>query len=345
MEGALRFRSLLARWIGSAADTLSVSTPFVYLVARDSVVPAENLEVHYAAVQTIYRECLAIDPTLDYLGSRPARIFGKRALDQLDAVLSTRHLAGAFETAELAIDTDELAGLLRRAVADSPRIRFMPRRRVEVVERRGEALRIEGSGPDGPWQIDADQVVNALWEDRRRIDHTFGLVPEPGWLHRLKFRVIVQLPAALRGAPSVSMVLGRYGDVVIRPNGTAYLSWYPLGLRGWTHEIAPPPSWNGPCRGEVDAEEARSIATATIATIAAWYPGIGESKPLRVDAGVIVAYGRTDVDDAQSVLHERSRIGVTSVDGYHSVEPGKLTTAPLTAKAAADRVVERAAGS
>ncbi len=345
LEGALHFRSLLSRWVGSAADRLSTSTPFVYLVASDSAIPTEDIEAHYASVQTMYRDRLANDPTLDYLGGRPARLFEKRGLDEIAAVFDTQYLAAAFETAERAIDTDELARLLRKAVAESPRIRFLPRRRVEGVERKAGALRIEGSGPEGLWQVTADHVVNALWEDRRRIDRTCGLAPEPGWVHRLRFRVIVRLPDALRGGPSATMVLGRYGDAVIRPNGTAYLSWYPLGLRGWTHELQTPASWNGPCRGEVDAHEARSLAAETIAAIDAWYPGIGASKPLRVDAGVIVAYGYTDVDDVQSALHDRSRIGVISVDGYHSVEPGKLTTAPLMAKIVADRVLEREAVS
>ena len=33
LEGALSFRSLLSRWIGPRADTLPLSTPYVYLVA------------------------------------------------------------------------------------------------------------------------------------------------------------------------------------------------------------------------------------------------------------------------------------------------------------------------
>jgi hypothetical protein len=191
----------------------------------------------------------------------------------------------------------------------------------------------------------AEQVVNALWEDRRRIDASLGVPPEPGWVHRLKFRIIVRLPERLRGLPSATMVLGRYGDVAIRPDGSAYVSWYPLGLRGWTHALAPPAAWDAPCRGEVSTEEARTLAAQTLAVIGLWYPGIDESTPLHIDAGVIVAYGNTDVDDTGSGLHHRSHIGVVSVDGYHSVEPGKLTTAPRTAMVAAARVVGEDTGS
>ena len=82
------------------------------------------------------------------------------------------------------------------------------------------------------------------------------------------------------------------------------------------------------------------VANDLLAAIDAWYPGMAASQPLVVDAGAIVAYGRTDVDDAASGLHDRSRVGVRSNDGYHSVDPGKLTTAPLFAKLAAERVLQ-----
>ena len=157
-----------------------------------------------------------------------------------------------------------------------------------------------------------------------------------------KYRAIAALPDRLREAPSATMVIGPYGDVVVRPDGTGYLSWYPRGLQGWTHDVAPPESWNGPCRGEVSAAEFRSMAADVIREIDAWYPGIGESVPVQVDAGAIVAYGHTDVGDRKSALHDRSRIGVVSQDGYHSAEPGKLTTAPMVAQQAAACVIGEA---
>ncbi len=134
------------------------------------------------------------------------------------------------------------------------------------------------------------------------------------------------------------MVLGRYGDVVIRPDGTAYLSWYPSGLQGWTHELLPPSQWNAPCRGIVPGKLKRELVSEFFRKIDEWFPGICESEPLLVDAGVITAYGRTDVDDPSSGLHDRTLVGVTSAENFHSIDPGKLTTAPLFAFEAADRV-------
>jgi hypothetical protein len=60
----------------------------------------------------------------------------------------------------------------------------------------------------------------------------------------------------MQDGPSTTLVVGPYGDVVVRPDATAYFSWYPLGLRGWSEDVAPPDSWNAACRGELEPEDA-----------------------------------------------------------------------------------------
>jgi len=342
LEGGLTFRALLQRWTGSSVATIGRSTPFFYLVARNSLLSPQQLARHYAAVECAYQERLRESPELDYLGHRPRILSRLLSPPEFGHFKNREEIAGIFSTEERAIDCDDLARCVRAAVRSCPRIRFVGRHEVRAVARTASGLRIEGNSPCGAWQLDAEQVVNALWEKRLAIDATAGVLPESGWLHRLKYRLIVRLPVALRDAPSATIVLGRYGDVVIRPDGTAYVSWYPASIKGWTHDLAPPATWQRPCRGEVGEDERQSIARAILAGIAPWYPGIIEGKPLRVDAGAIVAYGGSDVDDAQSGLHDRTRIGVKSQDGYHSLDPGKLTTAPLFARLAADRVMGRA---
>jgi glycine/D-amino acid oxidase-like deaminating enzyme len=339
LQGALRFRSLLTRWIGSHADTLPKSAPFIYLVARDSVLSVDQLDQHYSAVERMYRDYLKDSCACDYLGLRAGTLYHACEIKESSSFFSTGAYSAAFRTAEVAIDTQDLAQHLRAAVADSPRVSFLPRHRVTSVTRANGALRVEGAGPEGAWRVDADQVVNALWENRLALDAAFGLECAPGWLYRLKYRVIARVPERFRNAPSATMVLGRYGDVVMRHDGTAYLSWYPTGLAGWSHDIAPPSSWQPACRGELSDLDKAAIAQRTLSGLDTWYPGIADAQPLIVDAGAIVAYGRTDVDDAASGLHDRSRVGVSSSDGYHSVDPGKLTTAPLFAALAAERVL------
>ena len=338
LEGALGFRRSLARLLGGRTDALVASTPFSYLVANDSVLTPSALSERYHAIEALYLDRLRDDPTLDYLGHRPGRLFRPVRLESLRSRFRIDRLRGAFETEELAVDTDQLAHALRAAIADEPNIHMLAGHRIESVERVVAGFRIEGPGPAGVWQQDAEQVVNCLWENRQSIDLRVGMNVVAGWLHRLKFRVVARLPARLHGAPSVTMVLGRFGDVVIRRDGCGYFSWYPLCLKGWSDRLAPPDEWNAACRGDARPEDG-DLGRQILSAIDDWYPGAAEATPIVVDAGVIVAYGRTDVDDPTSGLHERTRIGVTSLDGYHSVDPGKLTTAPWFALRAAREVL------
>jgi glycine/D-amino acid oxidase-like deaminating enzyme len=342
LEGALQFRSILARLTNGRTDRLTTSRPFTYLVPRDSIATVDELSKRFAALDGMYRERIACEPSFDYMGRRPVSIVHPTILSSLSHIRTTRFLA-AFETQEVAIDTRELAGILRDAVMH-PNIDFRPNHRVTSVDRVSGGFAINGRTNGVGFQLRSDQVVNALWENRFKIDRTAGMEHQRGWLHRLKYRVIAQMPERLRDGPSTTLVVGPYGDVVVRGDGTAYLSWYPLGLRGWSTDLAPPPSWNPPCRGELGESERAAIAAGVFGAIDDWYPGVADAIPLTVDAGAIVAYGRTDVHDPASGLHDRTHLGITSSNGYHSVDPGKLTTAPLFGVRAAQLVLAERVG-
>ena len=62
-----------------------------------------------------------------------------------------------------------------------------------------------------------------------------------------------------------------------------------------------------------------------------------------VKAGVIVAWGSTDIDDHASELHRRYEIGVHSHGSFHSIDPGKLTMGPHFAELCADRILSKSA--
>jgi glycine/D-amino acid oxidase-like deaminating enzyme len=337
LRGALCFQRCLDAWCGETAARLPLSTPFDYLVAQDSVVGSDELESHYERVDTAYRNYLNEDRLASYLGRRPQGLF-RRSTGPMATWFAADRVQAHFATAELAVDTGALAVAIRAALAADPRITFLPGRTVDSVCRTTNGFEVAGGGAVNCWRLQADQVVNATWQSRIGIDQSMGVTPIPGWLHRLKYGVIARLPDRLWGGPSATMVLGRYGDVVVRPDGTGYLSWYPSGLRGWSHDLRPPAEWGPACRGEADSVELRQIGTDIIRNVESWYPGIGEAVPIQIDAGAIFAYGTTDVDDESSGLHDRARVGVFSIDGYHSVDPGKLTTAPLFALEAADRI-------
>ncbi len=346
IEGALTFRSILSGLTDGAADGLIASTPFTYLVPEDSLLPPNELERRFAAMEAIFLGRMSDEPDLDYLGTRPDRLFRRTTLAALSGYLGTSGMAGGFLTDEVAVDTVALASIIRSAIAAQPLVRFWPCHRATGIQRLKGGFRVTGSAvqnvdPGEAWQVDAAQVVNVTWENRFLLDGTLGIAHPPGWLHRLKYRVIARVPDAMRLGPSVTMVVGPFGDVVQRSDGTAFFSWYPAGLQGWTHDVAPPAAWEAPCRGVLPADQAAAMAQAILTAIEPWYPGAAQAEPIEVDAGAIVAYGCTDVDDPASGLHDRTRVGVESHDGYHSVDPGKLTTAPLFGVRAARAVIGR----
>jgi glycerol-3-phosphate dehydrogenase len=342
LRGALKFRSTVSSWLQVNEKWLSTSTPFSYLVADDSILSVEQLSEHFAAVDDLWCKEFVANPAADYLGRRPEQLTWQIPDSDIDSRLKSDRLQALFGTAELAIDTESLAVALRGAIAAATLIDARYRCTVREVERVGDRYIIGGDGPEGPWQIRCNQVVNATWEQRLKIDAQLGLQAPKNLLHRLKYRVIAELPADMIDAPSVTMVLGKYGDVVVRSDGTAYLSWYPVGLQGWSDELAPPDSWDSPSRGEPDPEIGRRVIAGFLKEIEQWFTGIERSRPILVDAGTIVAFGTTDVDDVSSGLHDRSRVGVESQDGYHTVDGGKLTTGPMFAVETADCVMAHA---
>jgi hypothetical protein len=133
-------------------------------------------------------------------------------------------------------------------------------------------------------------------------------------------------------------VSGPFGEVVSYPDRTIYLTWYPECLRGFSAEISPP-DWETYPAGHLREQ----ILDGTFAAMADLVPALrhidrADLSDTVVKGGVIVAWGETDIYDPLSELHKRFEIGVTSDGRYHSIDPGKLTMAPLFAQKCADRI-------
>jgi hypothetical protein len=244
-------------------------------------------------------------------------------------------------TTERSINTQELARAVARRVAADAKVCFLPNSEVTRVRRNGGGLAVDVEGRGAPASQAYDHVVNCLWDGRLAVDRSLGLVDARPWLFRLKYGVRLRLKHGTAAMPTVTIVLGRFGDVVRIDEEEVYLSWYPACLAGMSNDIVPPP-W--PRRPTGDA--ARRVVAETLA-------GLGElMPPLRaltddmiadatVAGGIIAAAGETDIDDPDSRLHMRVDIGVRSVDGYHSINTGKYTLAPMYALEAADRICGR----
>jgi len=337
MAGALAFTPFLRRHLGSDL-VLDTSSPAAYVVHRDSQHGPDAVAGYLAAVHDLVVEA-ASAPGAAYLSrvDTPVRRWGEA---EVSAQFDPDHAVAVFDSPEVAVDPLALAALLRARIATEPLIEVRPGHRVEAVKRNAEdRLEVTGTAAGDEWAEEFDQVVNALWGGRIAVDETLGLRPRRPWLHRLKYGVSVRWPRTLPPPPSATVVSGPFGEVVSYPDQTTYLTWYPSCVLGYSSEVSPPSTWQSrpadPLRSEV--------VRGTVDGLARLVPGLmalgdDDLADAVVKGGVIVAWGETDIDDPASELHNRFAIGVSTEGRYHSVDPGKLTMAPLFAQRCAERV-------
>ncbi len=341
VRAALSFAPLLDDWLGAPVHWRAlVSQPFLYLVARDSMLGPARIREHFARLQDCFAELTADAASSSYLGIdlRGARLW-QPAPPEMGKWFTPGWAADLVQTVEVAIDRHKLRQLIRARLSSAPEIERLFGHRVEALERRAGGFCASGTRADGSsWSKSADLVINCLWEGRLQIDRQLGIQSPHSQVMRLKYRLLGELPPALEGMPSVTMVLGRYGDIVVHPGSACYFSWYPTCMRGWSQGIAPPADWNAACEGRPDETEAQTVLNGTLDAFEQVIPGIRASRIQTVDAGVICARGETDIDDFHSELHQRHAVGFTAQGGYFSVDTGKFTTAPLFARELLDHL-------
>lgn len=337
--GALSFQSLLRRWCGGAIDGLPLSSPFHYVVHRDSLIHPDAVAAHLAGVTAFIRES-AGGKAIEYFGQDPAmpcRLLPRHTYDGLfDPVTAV----AVYRTSEMSIDPQALASVLRGRVAEVPEIRCRFGRKVtSVTGRKGELVvhTADAEGEDGEAY---DFVVNASWIGRLALDASFGIAPQEKWTFRFKYFVRVDAPRE-RPRVSATIILGPFGDIATYDNGASYLSWYPSGLVARSTELQPPemPSrLTGPAADVLAASIAAGLGTVV--------PGVERFRLTandrgEVSGGWIFAWGTTDIDDPASRFHQRCDVGVRAHGNYLTIDTGKLTVAPLFAMEAADLITGR----
>ena len=329
LDGACAFADLIEGWIGHPLPWASLSSrPFTYAVLEDSLLSADALFDAYTRLDSNF----AARDRAHYLGTAPERLWREIDLRDLRSQFAPGAITAAAATAEVALDTQGLAEELRAALHAHPGVETRYGHTVRSADRTPTGFRVGGTRVDGePWSLESPVVVNCLWGNRIALDAHLGIAPSRPWVYRLKYRVLGRLPAELEDLPSLTLVLGRFGDIVVHPGRPTYLSWYPACLAGWASSPAPPEDWADACAGRDDRAEARHLARATLAGLADIVPALADFEVETIDAGIIAAWGTTDIDDPESELHERFDIGVHAHDGWYSIDTGKYTTAPLFA--------------
>jgi hypothetical protein len=333
LRASLSFSRLLDEWTGREIDWRALSShPFMYVIARTSMVAPERLLQCYEKLQHEYEMVLKQEGG-SYLGQRPASIWEPLSADYLHRWINEKFSVCGVQTVEASIELEGFRRIMRMALARSGAIEPYFGCSVESVTRTPHGFRVEGSRADGrTWDRYADIVVNCLWDGRLKLDEHMGISPQRKWVYRLKYRLLGTLPRTLASLPSMTIVLGPYGDVVRYPHAKTYISWYPACMRGWTDRVSVPQEWEAHCAGLVESSEASRIAKDALAGFEQVVTGMDQTDIDVVDAGVIFSWGKTDIDDPASELHERFHVGVHCYDGYFSIDTGKFTCAPMFAE-------------
>lgn len=339
IRGAVAFLPRLRRWLGSACEKIPISSPFHYVVHRDSLLSIAQVERHFQSVHALLKEELRGE-TPDYFGSlcgSPQRMSSA----EVQSIYNPGFAQAVYRTAEIGIDPEALAALVRARVAAEPNLRTLAATEITAVNRADDNVTVRFVQAGQAAQARYDHVVNTLWDGRLAIDQTAGIAPPRPWLYRVKHYLRVTSNTPTGHLPSATIILGAFGDIV-NYGRAAYLSWYPAGMRGLSSALRPP-AW--PL--VLDEVSARAVRQGIFSALAQLVPAVtafndDAAAACEVKAGIIFAWGQTDIDDPASGLHERHAIGPQSYGRYHTVDTGKLTMAPLYGKMVADRILQRA---
>jgi glycine/D-amino acid oxidase-like deaminating enzyme len=330
--GAFSFGPTLARWLERDVSTVLASRPFHYAVHRDSLLDPDDLAGRYEAIGRLVRSA-ASQPGTDYFGVRDAHRARRLSRAEAARLFDDRLVRGAFETAEIAIDPDAVADQLVARVTADPRVEVRTGTRVVAARQLGSRVRLTLDIGGEEHTEEYHHVVNCAWCGRVAIDATIGVRPEGPWSFRRKRFLRVPAPATAE-VPSVTIVLGGFGDVVRYAGGDLFLSWYPVGCLGIERGLTPNPA-------PPDSPDVREGIVERLREIVPSLGGVSPDELARGElrSGVIFALGTTDVDDPASLFHRRCAVGPRSFGRYHTVDTGKYTLAPLFAEQVAERIL------
>ncbi len=320
LEGALSFGSLIESWCGDVPWDEWRSENFKYVVMPDSLLSSQQLESSYTDIS----ECLAklesqFGRKLYYLGRSLSWLWRRSKDDRLMGETFSREV---FETEEVSIDPRRFSEFLAQKIREDRNISFYGGVSVVAAKRKGNGFELEIFENGSPSKLSSDIVINCTWEDRLRLDKTVGIEPYPTQSsYRIKYQILVSSKDYSK-MRAVTMVQGPYGDIVPWRDGTVYLSWYP---KSCTYFSSRPPE-------DDHQSQAYKVAEESLDAISKLYPTLSGAKILSSLPGIIVARGQSDVDQIDSDLHMRNKIGPRAYNGWWSVDTGKLTTAPYFAE-------------
>ncbi|WGW03329.1 FAD-dependent oxidoreductase [Tropicibacter oceani] len=334
--GSLRFQDTVARLTRTPLAMQITSGCFNYIVPQDSARPVAAL---WDYVQTVDRTNAALAAEFGQAPLPPSRIADSGAISAFYAP----GIQAVFTTPEIAVDPGRIADIVSAAVYADPLITFCGNSTVLGAGQTGSGgYAIDLAQGDDRVTIGADRVINALWEDRVRLDAMVGQDTPFVWSQRWKATVVIDVPPGALDLPSTTGFVGPYGDFVLYGDRRVYASWYPA-LRLSMSTTASPEE----VRAQVAQSDPETLRRQALQGLATLMPGVAalqdQAARSRIGGGFIMAVGNTDIDDRASGLHERHQIGVEGSGRWLSISTGKFCTAPMFGVQAARMMIDEGA--
>jgi hypothetical protein len=326
IPGGLAFADVMRELIGYGLEQVTSSHDELYLIHRESVAAPLETGRYFDAVSALVREHpdagrYLVDVTR--AASQP--------LDrgELEAMANPAVIVAGYRVPERSVLTTVIADALVRALASEPRISLLTSTRVFAVAPEGAAQQAWRLRTDPVVRGAFDWVVNALWEGRLAVDSSVGLRPEHPWSNRYRLSLFIETSRPVP-FPSVIVATGPFGDVKSYDGRNFYVSWYPAGLVAENHDLAPE------APSGLDTDRRTRLIAAVRTGITGILPAADEifaaAMRVSVEGGWVFAHGQGTLDDPAASLHRRDRFGVRRLGSYISVDTGKYSTAPWSAR-------------
>lgn len=307
------------------------ATDDLFLVHRDSVVDPQAALAYFERVTSLLRELPGSEHYQGDLRKACVRTVTRSCLERL---ADPERVVAGFTVPERSIRTGWVADRLTDAVAAEPRIELAMGRHVSA------AAPVEND--DGPWRVCWDRgdgsgpaadvfdvVVNALWQNRARIDRTAGLAPFSDCSNRFRASLFVRTARPVDAACAVVCV-GPFGDMKNYNDTDFYFSWYPTGLLAYT--TSPSPAVEPSITPAIAEQVIEGVRQNLVALLPAAGRALDEAAEIKVAGGWVYAQASGSLADPEASLHRRDRFGAVRKGSYVSFDTGKYCTAPYMAR-------------
>ncbi|MBK8506871.1 MAG: FAD-binding oxidoreductase [Saprospiraceae bacterium] len=338
IPGGLAFTNLVSELMGrEVTSDLVTSSADHYLIHKKSVVKGAAFREYAQKISLLTQEHPLSD---QYFISLDKNIPKQLSRTYIDNHFNPAIVSDGFEIPERSVQTNTIADYFIDALDHTPTIEKIMHHEVLAVhpsDKIGWSVSLSHSGKVVKHN-GFDLVINALWQNRIKIDQTANMDLPASWTHRYRVSLFGQTSQIIQEIPSAVIAVGPFGDIKNYDGKHWYLSWYDAGLISQSHDINPPKI------SLLDHEQLKYITTETINQLGAAIPAVSslvtKFETLKVKGGWVYAVGQGDLGTADSQLHKRDRVGYLARQGYISVDTGKYSLAPWMAKKLVEQITQ-----